>query len=301
MVRPASSRSSHHLAPIAVAVAGIALFSVMDALMKRASLAGGVYSALLARSVIGAVLLAPAWLLRGAPMPPWPVMRLHFLRSALSAGMAGTFFWGLVRTPMAEGMALSFIAPLIALWLAAAFLGEKIRRTAIFAALLGIAGVGVIALGRLAAPAHGPGAGWGIAAILVSAVLYAANLVIQRRQAQLAGPLEVALFQNAMIALVLLPAAPLLWHSPSASGLGDMASSAVLASSSLMLLAWAYARAEAQVLVTIEYTGFIWAALMGWWWFDEAVTPATLGGLVLIIAGVWIGASKGRAPAPPPG
>ena len=301
MVRPAWLRSGHHLAPIATALAGIAVFSVMDALMKRASLAGGVYTALLSRSLIGAVLLAPAWLLRGGPMPPPPVLRLHFIRSALSAAMAGTFFWGLVRTPMAEGMALSFMAPLIALWLAAAFLGEKIRPAAIIAALLGIAGVVVIALGRLSAPARGPEAGLGIAAILVSAMLYAVNLVLQRRQAQLAGPLEVALFQNALVALVLLPAAPLLWHGPSAAALADIAGSAVLASAALMLLAWAYARAEAQVLVPIEYTGFIWAALLGWWLFDETVTPATLGGLALIITGVWIAARKGHAPALPPG
>jgi S-adenosylmethionine uptake transporter len=67
-----------------------------------------------------------------------------------------------------------------------------------------------------------------------------------------------------------------------------MVAAAVLAGVSLMLLSWAYARAETQALVPIEYTGFIWAALFGWLWFAEPVTPATLAGVVLIVAGCWI-------------
>ena len=55
-----------------------------------------------------------------------------------------------------------------------------------------------------------------------------------------------------------------------------------------MLLGWAYARAEAQVLVPIEYSGFIWAALFGWLYFGERVTAPTVAGTVLIVAGCWM-------------
>jgi S-adenosylmethionine uptake transporter len=63
------------------------------------------------------------------------------------------------------------------------------------------------------------------------------------------------------------------------------------------LLAWSYARAEAQVLVPIEYTAFLWAALFGWLFFAEPVGTATLAGTVLIVVGCWIGTrdpSRGR-------
>ena len=103
-------------------------------------------------------------------------------------GLAPLFFWGLVRVPLAEAIALSFIAPLIALYLAAVLLGEKIQRTAIAASLLGFGGVLVIAAARLAEGTLNAQSGWGIAAILVSAVLYAWNLILQRQQAQLASP-----------------------------------------------------------------------------------------------------------------
>ena len=53
----------------------------------------------------------------------------------------------------------------------------------------------------------------------------------------------------------------------------------------LMLLAWAYARAEAQYLVSVEYTGFIWAALLGWLVFGEAILWPTMAGAAMIVAG----------------
>jgi amidase len=37
---------------------------------------------------------------------------------------------------------------------------------------------------------------------------------------------------------------------------------------------------------------------MGWLWFDEAVTPATVAGTVLIVIGCWI-ATREKAPAVP--
>ena len=62
--------------------------------------------------------------------------------------MAMLFFWGLARVPLAQGVALAFVAPLIALYLAALILKEQIARRAIFASLLGFAGVLVILAGQ---------------------------------------------------------------------------------------------------------------------------------------------------------
>jgi len=199
--------------------------------------------------------------------------------------------------PIAEGIALSFIAPLIALYLAAVLLGETIRRQAIAASLLGLAGVAVIGLQRVVEGRMGTGrydteAAWGVGAVLVSAVLYAWNLVIQRQQALLAEPREVALFQSLGVAAILGLGAPWLAAWPPPAALATIAGGAVLGSTALMLLSWAYARAEAQALVAVEYTAFVWACLMGWWLFGEAVTGWTVAGVVLIVAACLIAARK---------
>lgn len=282
----------HPALPFLAACLGIALFSVMDALMKGAAIAVGAFSAMLVRQAFGVALMWPLWRLGGGTWPQRSALKLHALRGAISAGMATTFFWGLVRLPLAEAIALSFIAPLIALYLAAVMLGEQIERRAILASLLGFGGVIIIAAARLGEGHFSPDAAWGIAAILVSAVLYAFNLIFQRKQAQLAGPQEVALFQMGFSGLFLLFAAPFLLVLPDAHATVGIAASAVLAAVSLMLLSWAYARAETQVLLPVEYTAFIWAALLGKLMFDEAVTLATVAGVALIVLGCWITARK---------
>jgi len=281
--------------PFAATLLGVGLYSLMDALMKGSSLAIGAYSALLWRSGLAAAIVIPLWLLRGGRWPGTATVRLHLLRGVVSAGMALTFFFGLTLLPMAEGIAISFIAPLIALYLAAATLGETIRKSAIGASLLGLAGVVVIAWARLDSSEPGERAALGIASVLVSAVLYAWNLVLQRRQAQVAQPLEVASFMNATVLLALVPAAPWAATLPAEPGVvAAIAGSALLVLIAGMLFSWAYARAEAQVLVPVEYSAFAWAALLGWLVFGERLTWPTLLGTTLVVAACWVAAPRRR-------
>jgi S-adenosylmethionine uptake transporter len=284
----------HTFLPFAAALLGIALLSAMDAFMKGASLAVGSYSAMLIRSLFGVGMMLPLWLARKGAWPDAAALRLHALRGAISAAMATTFFWALTVLPMAEGIAISFIAPLIALYLAAVLLGEKITRGAIGGSLMGLAGVAVIAAARLGGQDMGRESALGIAAMLLSAVFYAINLVLQRKQALLAGPVEVALFQSVFCGLFLALFAPWWLVLPGTEATGQIALSALLAAVSLMLLSWAYGKAEAQALLAVEYTALIWAALFGWLMFDEAVTAVTLIGAGLIVIGCWIAARQGR-------
>jgi S-adenosylmethionine uptake transporter len=282
------------LLPFVVAATGIALFCVMDALIKSASIQIGVYSALLLRSLAGTALLLPVWRVQIGKAPSREALRIHALRAAVVTAMAVFFFWGLVRMPMAEAIAISFIAPLVALYLAALLLKERIRRTAVIASLFGLAGVAVIAAGRLGSEAGAAqsASALGIASVLASALLYAWNLVIQRQQALLAPPAEVAFFQALFMAIILSVAAPWLLRWPSAGVLLEVTAAAALAGTALMLLTWAYARAEAQALVPFEYTALIWAALLGWLWFADPLTPSTVAGAALVIAGSWLAAAR---------
>ncbi len=276
--------------PFLAVAAGIASFSLMDGLMKAASLAVGAYSAMLWRSLTSTAVLVPWWAARGSGWPRGEILRLHAIRGLNSAVMATSFFWGLKFLPLAEGMAISFIAPLIALYLAAVMLGESVGRRAVIASLLGLAGVVVIAGARLGSGDYNHDAALGIAAILFSAVLYAWNLILQRQQALLAHPREVATFQALFTSLFLGLLAPWLLQAPDLPVALLLGAAALLASVSLMLISWGYGRAETQVLLPIEYSAFIWAAIIGWFMFHEALTLPTVAGAVLIVIGCWIAA-----------
>lgn len=286
--------------PFAVCCVGVALFSVMDAAMKGLSLSIGLFNALFWRALAGSLLGLALMLLTRQRWPNRAVLRLHLLRGIVVAVMASLFFWAIMRLPLAQAIALSFIAPLIALYLAALLLKERIGRQAIGASLLGLVGVGVILSGRMRGD-YDLNALLGAGAVLLSAVLFAWNLILQRQQAQLASPIEVAFFQHiVMLAVFALFAALAQWMPvvPEAPSWALIVLAATLAFTSLAALAWAYARAEAQVLIPVEYTAFVWAAIIGWLAFGDRLSLTTVAGAVLIVAGCLIAARM--RPAGPP-
>jgi len=273
---------------ILVCTLGIFLLSAMDAAVKGLVVIIGAYNTLLWRSVFATASAGTVWAMTRPRRPSRAALRLHVLRGVVVSFVALLFFTGLGYLPLAEAIALSFIAPLAALFLAALLLGERIGRMAIAASFVGLAGVLVIMLGKFSRVGYAPDAFFGMAAIIVSAVLYAYNLILARRQAQLAKPLEIVFFQNAVVGVTLGLAAP--WFAvslPQAMWL-PLAGVTVLALAGHALMSWAYARAEAQYLIPTEYSAFVWAIILGFVFFQESVTGSTLAGAALIILGCLI-------------
>ena len=282
--------------PFLVACLGVASFTLMDAVMKDLSIAIGVYNGMLWRMHAGILMSGVLFFGMRSRWPSVDVMKLHMLRSAVATVVALAFFWGIVRVPLAEGIAITFVAPLIALYLAALWLGEEVGSSAVLASLLGIAGVIVIVAGKFQF-GYSRDAAFGLSALFGSAVLYAVNLVLQRKLAQVAAPIEVGFFQNVFSLPLLALAAPWLGVIPPVGQVPSIVAVAALSLVSVALLSWAYARAEAQVLLPVEYTAFIWAALLGWIWWGESITVWTLVGTVLIVAGCVLANYRRRARA----
>ena len=277
---------------------GIATFSGMDAVMKGLVIALGIYPTMLWRMLSGVAMSGALF----AARPHWPsrsTMRIHLFRGALTFVMAMLFFWGLAKVPLAQAIALAFIAPLIALFLAAFFLGETIGPKTIAASLVAFAGVILIFIGQAQADL-GRDALHGSIAILVSALCYAVNIILMRSQAQVAGPIEIAFFQNVIVAALLIAAWPVFGGAqfPPTNQIPFILLAAFLSTASLLLLSWAYARAEASYLAATEYTSFLWAMLLGWLVFDESVSWFTLAGAALIVAGCILAARRPQDASP---
>ncbi|MEO6361222.1 MAG: DMT family transporter [Sphingomicrobium sp.] len=277
-----------------VCALGIALFSGMDAVMKGLVLAIGTFATMLWRNLVGVTLSGLVYLPRRKHWPTRDVMKIHVARGILSTGMGYLFFWGIAHIPLAQAIALAFISPLLALYLAAVLLHEKIGPRTVIGSLIAFAGVLVIVVGQSQADLS-PKALAGSLAVLASAVLYAINIILMRRQSLVAKPVEITFFQSLTVAGVLVLLVPLVGvEVPAAVHWPWLLFAAGLALSSMLLLSWSYARAQASYLATTEYTSFLWAALFGWLVFEEALALPTLAGAALIVAGCIIAA---RSPA----
>jgi S-adenosylmethionine uptake transporter len=138
----------------------------------------------------------------------------------------------------------------------------------------------------------------GSLAILCSAVIYAWNIILMRQQALIARPVEITFFQNVVVSAALLAAVPFLgWPELPAAHWPEVLLAAALALASLLLLAWAYARAGAAYLSTTEYSSFLWAMALGWLRFGERVSLFTLTGAGLILIACLIAARGEDRPA----
>jgi S-adenosylmethionine uptake transporter len=281
-----------------VGMSGIALFSTMDAVMKGLVIAIGTFATMFWRNLAGAFLSGAFYLRPGMTAPGRSAVKLHVSRGVLSTLMGFLFFWALGRVPLAQAIALSFIAPLIALYLASAVLHEQIGGRTIAASFVAFAGVILIFIGQARADL-GTEALLGSLAVLASALCYAVNIIMMRRQSLIAKPVEIAFFQAVTVTLTLALFIPLVGIDvPDRVHLPWLLLAAVLAVLSSALLSWAYARAEASYLAATEYTAFLWAALFGWLFYREPLSLFTISGAALIVGGCIFGARRARDASP---
>jgi len=265
--------------------------------MKHLVLVIGIVAVSVWRSAANLLVSTILYLPRRRSWPDRKTMRVHVVRGVVVTVIAALFFWGIGRVPLAQAIALTFIAPLIAMLLAAFTLDEHVGPRSILGAVAAFAGVIVIVLGQARAQVA-TDVLLGIAAILASALCYAVNIVLMRRQALAAKPLEINFFQCVTVMALWLVAIPAVgmpaW--PGGQWLW-IAVACLLSTSGTLLFAWGYARGPASYLAVTEYSGFLWASALGWIVFHERVSLYTLAGAVLIVAGCLV-AARGKPPLP---
>ncbi|MFL6737450.1 MAG: DMT family transporter [Sphingomonas sp.] len=291
-------RVTHPVQGFLAALGAVAVLSIMDAVMKHLVLAVGIFAVSVWRAVANLVLSASIYLPRRRTWPSRSILGIHVSRSVVVTIMAVLFFWGIGRVPLAQAIALTFIAPLIAMLLAPLFLKERLAGRSIAGAIAAFAGVVVIVVSQARAQV-GDDVLLGIAAILGSAVCYSGNILMMRWQALAAKPLEINFFQALVVLLIWVAALPVIGvpHWPRGQTSWIVIAS-VLSTSGSLLFAWAYARGEASYLAVTEYSAFIWASILGWLVFQEPVSTYTLAGALLIVAGCLIAARRKRPPFP---
>ncbi len=283
--------------PVIDGVIAIALLSVMDAIIKKLVATIPVLEVAFLRYGVGSVAMTAVL---AATRPGWPraeTVRANALRAILVVVAAVAFFYALGVLPLAETLILSFVSPLFTALLATALLGERLRLRTLGAIAAGFAGVLVIVGGKGGLPGSArPGAAFpllGIGAVLLSAVAYSASNVLLRARAQRDPVLHIVLIQNIAPAAILAGPASLNWAAPTGREALLTLAVGLLGVSGHLLLARAYANAEASRLAPLDYTALIWAAGIGFLVYAEVPAPSAILGAGLIGAGAWVGSRRG--------
>jgi drug/metabolite transporter (DMT)-like permease len=275
---------------IAEALAGLALLCAMDALIKGVAQRFPVFEVAFARYLFGSLLILG---LAAVARPGWPsaeTLRANGLRALLVVITATTFYYALARLPLAETIALSFLSPIFVALAANLVLGETIDRRIVSGLGAGFAGMLVIVAGQTGLSFGGSFSG--VAAVLVSAVTYALSMVLLRARARTDPVVTIVTIQNVAPAAILLVPALLVWQQPSPADWDVLTLLGTLGVLGHLLMARAYAKAQAARLAPLEYTALLWASLFGFAFFGEVPTPTTLAGAALIIGGAVVASRR---------
>jgi len=283
---------------LAVAL-GVAVLTTLDSVMKAALMTVPLGQAVLMRFGFGALIALPLFL-AASPHLSWSRLRANLLRAAVSVATALLFFHAVDTLPLAETLALTFLSPLFLALLAAVILREPVTWGIAGAVGLGFAGVLVISWSKFSGSGSiDPRMAGGIAAALGSAVLYALANVLLRQQAAHDPPQVLVFLQAAFSFLLSAPFVLTATETVPVGGaaLGLFAAAGLLGTCGHICMAWGYGRLEAARLGPLEYTSFLWGALIGWAAFGESLAPGALLGAGLIVLACLLTARQ-RAAAP---
>jgi S-adenosylmethionine uptake transporter len=119
----------------------------------------------------------------------------------------------------------------------------------------------------------------------VSAVSYSGVVVLARHQAQRDALWTILLVQNLLPTAGAGRAHAWRWQPLVAGRHRPGAADGPAGHGGLLGITWAFSHIEASRAAPVEYTGFVWAALLGFLLFGEVPTVWTLASAALIVGG----------------
>ena len=267
--------------------AAAASFVSMDAVIKLISPRYGALQLSFFRFASGSLYAVLLWLWHRSPAPErrwWP---MHALRSIFLLISLVGYFHALTVLPLAQTVAISYLAPIFVSLLAMLVLHERPSRWIWLALALGLAGVLITLAPELRASFDGasPQRVLGIASVAGSALAFSVVMVLARKQAQHDSMWTILLIQNVLPLALLCGPAALTWQPLHLPDLAPIALAGVFATIGLLSLTWAFTHLEASRVAPLEYTSFVWASALGYALFGELPSLNTGLSALCIVGG----------------
>ena len=208
---------------------------------------------------------------------------LQIARGALAAGSATIFIVAVAYVPLADAVAISFVAPFMVTLLGAFVLGETVGIRRWIAVSIGFLATLIVIR---------PGMGVihpAAALVLVAALMFAMRQILSRK---LSGtdPTVTTVAYTALTASALLSLPlPLVWRTPE-FGIEVLllASMAVIAAVAEVMVIRSLEIAQAVVLAPVHYSLLIWGTFYGWVVFNQLPDFWTwVGALIIVATGIY--------------
>lgn len=201
---------------------------------------------------------------------------LHLVRACAGLLAMTCWFAALAVLPLAQAVALNFTVPLFATAGAALVLGEVVRARRWSATIIGFAGVLVIV--RPGMQAVTPALLLPVAA----ALFIAAAILMVKSLTRTENPNAMVFYMNLFLAPLSLIPALFVWRWPAWDVLAALLLLGLLAALSHLLVARAFAKADASAVVPFQYARLPFTALIAYVAFAEVPDVWTFIGAAII-------------------
>jgi len=247
----------------------------VDVLVKIYADPGSIYQYLLLRQLVLLGLILPFWLRQSKQARAPGNIKVHGSRAALSTVGAGAAVFSLLYLPLATANVLFYAAPIITMLLAAYLLKEPIKKHRLIAMAIGFVGIAFAMRPQYVNFAA-------LAALTTAFCIAGFNLSVRWLPKEIS--VVSTMFWTNLICLPVTSCIALMQWQPL-----DQDILLLAASSCVCLLVYqgccivAFKHADAGAVAIAEYSGLVFAALLGWGIFAEYLDNYTLFGICLII------------------
>jgi drug/metabolite transporter (DMT)-like permease len=216
----------------------------------------------------------------------------HFIRGSIGVLSMGLGFYGILRLPLPESVALGYAMPLMTVIAGAVLLGETVRLYRWSAVIVGFVGVMIILWPRLSMLGSGGmdfSQTMGAIAILASCFTAALAMVQVRQLVRTENTATIVLYFSLSSALLTLLTVPTGWTMPAPSAAILLICAGFIGGVAQILLTEGYRYADVSTVAPFEYTSIIWATLIGYVFFNEVPTwTVVIGTAIVIASGIFI-------------
>lgn len=209
---------------------------------------------------------------------------LQFGRGLLAVSSAVCFIFAVKFVPLADAVAISFVAPFLVTAMGALFLGEKVGPKRWGAVIAGFCGALIVIRPGLGVM-HPAGF-----LVVFAAMAFAARQVLSRHLARDDRTVTTVAYTALVSILTLSIPLPFFWTTPEFGMQWAMLFGvAVFAALGELLIIKSLEIAQASVLAPVHYSLLIWGTFWGWLIFDQLPDVWTwVGASVIVITGLYI-------------
>lgn len=219
----------------------------------------------------------------------------HIIRSCCNLFTMICFYLALKLIPLPNAICIGLASPIFVTILSIPMLKEHVgirRWSAVVVGFLGIIliaqptteGINLQSLAALFTDPAAAGSQWGTILALLSAMAWAATQV-SSRQLSTSEPSHRILFYYSLVVVVVLGCAmPFYWIQPSGRDMLMFLTIGLMGTAGQFCLNQAFRYGEASLVAPLDYTGLLWATLIGWLVWDDVLTPTMMLGCAIVVA-----------------